>query len=430
MSLPSIRFHIPYQENQISHTKSTCSSYREHLQTVVHMRLRESSEASILLPDDADEWQKIVNISARFKHDSLKYIVVIGIGGSNLGTKAIYEALKTSSTVHMLFVDTISPISMTQIIDILKICEEHEVLINVISKSGSTTETAANFDVLYHALSPFMPNLVERIVYTTESGSALADFAKADGSAILTLSPIVGGRYSVFSSVGIFPLLLAGINVDALRNGAREMRNSCLNGTVDIALDAAVMAYLANQHGKTVYDSFIFHPMLEDFGKWFRQLLGESIGKEETRKGEKGRFGMIPTVSMGTQDLHSVAQCYFAGPDVLYTAFVSVKEDKWPAVSTHQSGFISGNSIAGKSLSSILSAIIEGTQETYAKRSMPFVHIRLEELSAYSIGALLQFSMLQVMYFAHLLDVNAFDQPHVELYKKEVKQLLTPYEES
>ncbi len=420
--LPTIRFIGPWSKSDAQALEPKLNLYRNDLRNVIELILHESKEASLLLPSDDAQLNHVVELAERFTNNQLKYILVIGIGGSNLGTKAIYEALKQKSTAQILFADSVSAQSITTIIDLLKQAHESEIVINVISKSGTTTETAANLDVIYHALSPFMPNITERIVYTTEENSALYNFAKSEGSAILPLSPFIGGRYSVFSAVGLFPLLLAGFDIHALRSGALTMRDSCLNGEVDIASESASMAYLANQSGVKVYDSFIFNAELESYGKWFRQLLGESIGKD-------GK-GMIPTVSIGSQDLHSVAQCYFALPNVLYTSFMYANESNWPVVSRHQSAFIAGNTIPGKSLSTIMTAILDGTQESYAKQGMSFADIRLQEINEYSLGALMQYAMLQVMYFAHLLDVNAFDQPHVELYKQEVKKLLTAYDES
>ena len=171
------------------------------------------------------------------------------------------------------------------------------------------------------------------------------------------------------------------------------------------------------KNDKIIHDTFLFEPDLEGFGKWYRQLTGESIGK-------MGK-GITPTVSVGTTDLHSVAQLYFDGPKDKFTTFVSVAD--------HGKDFIIKSKenidelvphISGKSFGKVLAAILTAVKATYQKQQLPFVSIELPELSEETLGALLQVKMMEMMYLGKLMGVNPFDNPGVEGYKEETRKLL------
>jgi len=239
------------------------------------------------------------------------------------------------------------------------------------------------------------------------------------GFTCLPIPQNVEGRYSVLSAAGILSLSLAGIDTHALREGASKMREICLSGNMEenIALISAGILYHRYQKGISIHNSFFFSPELESLGKWYRQLLAESIGKEEK--------GILPIVSIGSNDLHSVAQLYLGGPQNIFTTFVYAEDGtagvKVPAMPMF-SGLVPG--IAAKDFSEIGNAIYGGVLAAYKQRALPFVEIIFPEISAKTLGAYVQFKMIETMYLAHLLGVNAFNQPNVEEYKAETRGML------
>ena len=418
----------------VSGKLQTLESYTEKLRAVVENLDYEADEASLVLPSDTTISEQVRLVVERKKNDQLKYIVVVGIGGSNLGTYAIYQALFgvedafiADRLPKILFADTVSAALIQSLRTILEQAQSaEEIVVNIISKSGTTTETVANFELLHACLSEHFTDIDDRIVVTTDEGSRLWQMATEKHLDILTLPKRVGGRYSVFSAVGLFPLALTGIDTEALLEGARTMRGRCLSGgsTDNIAAISAVLQAVQAEAGLTVNNTFFFNPELEMLGKWYRQLMGESLGKEKNRGGVVGHRGITPIVSIGSTDLHSMVQLYFGGPRDKFTYFVSA-----PQVGTvrmPEAGYFPGlvAGIAGRSVAEIMSAIQQSVEITYGNHQLPYVEVALSEISEYVLGQYLQFRMLEMMYLAELLDVNAFDQPNVEDYKAEMRKLL------
>jgi len=393
-------------------------------------------ESSLNLVSDSSQMEEVKKVAHRVKTKNLKYIVVIGIGGSNLGTKAVYDALyghfdtlQPNRLPKILFSDTSDGewLARCSIFLQKEINSPDEVLIVCISKSGSTTESIANFEILFSVLKKKWNTLLQRCVIITDEGSKLALLASQKELHLLFIPKEVGGRYSVFSSVGLFPLSLVGIDCKELLEGARTMREQCLlvNGEKNPALQSALFQFLLNLEKRTISDMFLFAPCLESLGKWYRQLLAESIGKEFDRDGKVVHCGIMPTVSIGSTDLHSMGQLYLAGPRDKMTTFVSVGNDT-KSVSVPKKGVFNGlvDSIYGKTSTEIMSAILSGIKRTYQKKKIPFCEIILDDISPKSLGEFMQFKMMEVMFLGELLNVNAFDQPNVEEYKIETKRIL------
>ncbi len=170
---------------------------------------------------------------------------------------------------------------------------------------------------------------------------------------------------------------------------------------------------------------FLFAPCLESLGKWYRQLLAESIGKEFDRDGKVVHCGIMPTVSIGSTDLHSMGQLYLAGPNDKMTTFVSV-QNHTRSVSIPKKGVFNGlvEGIYGKTSTEIMNAILKGIKRTYQKKKIPFCEIVLDDISPKSLGEFMQFKMMEVMFLGELFNVNVFDQPNVESYKIETKRIL------
>ena len=394
----------------------------------------DDDRASINLPID----KEIKNLVNKLVLEKLKlnpkYIVVVGIGGSNLGTIAIQESVfgklhnQLKANVKILYVDTVDSDLVNSVMNILEpvLKSGGNIILNGVSKSGGTTETIANFEILVNLLKKYKKNYEQYVVITTGKNSKFWNLADEKGFSVLQIPKKVGGRYSVFSPVGLFPLGMIGININKLLKGAEEARRIGLNSFMknQSAISAAII-YSQFIKGKSIVDTFLFGTDFESLGKWYRQLMGESIGKEKDRKGKKVNLGITPTVSIGSTDLHSVAQLYLGGPKDKFTVFVSTRKDKNKInIPTMKEYSKLVDHIQGKSLKNIMDAIIGGTKRAYAKARLPFVDVILPDKCEQSIGQFLQFKMMEMMYLGVLLGVNPFDQPNVELYKIETKKLL------
>lgn len=367
---------------------------------------------------------------------SIKYVFVIGIGGSNLGTWAIYEALRglfestNKQYPKLLFVDTVSS---SQIKEVQEFIEqnvgEEEFLINIISKSGGTTETISNASVIVNKLrSRLGEEIVNRIIITTDEGSKLWKYANKASFHKLAIPKHVGGRYSVFSPAGLFPILAANLDYESLLKGAREESEKSFS--IDVSNNALVSAsiqYLLYKSGYSISNHFFFCPSLEKVGKWYRQLMGESIGKKQDLDGNEVRAGITPIVSIGSTDLHSMAQLYYGGPKDKITTIISVKDQEdGVAEYVPQNGWFSNivAGIEGKTFDEISNAILGGVIQAYKKNELPFMTIELEEINEYELGKFMQMKMFEIIYLAKLMNVNAFDQPSVEDYKEETRKIL------
>ncbi|MFH1821213.1 MAG: hypothetical protein ABH852_02055 [Methanobacteriota archaeon] len=364
-----------------------------------------------------------------------EYLIIVGIGGSNLGTIAVQEAVlgklynQLNPSTKILYADTVDTDLLNRIITLIDpvLKRKGNVILNVLSKSGTTTETIANFQILIDLLRRHGKDYKKYVVATSDRGSKLWNLALKEEFNVLEIPEKVVGRYSVFSPVGLFPLGLLGIKIENLLAGAKSMRDICLNedmGKNPAAMSAAVH-YFHYKSGKNISDLFLFSNDLESIGKWCRQLTAESLGKEFNNKGAKVNTGITPTVSIGSTDLHSIAQLYLGGPYDKITTFVSVENsNSHTNVSSLErySELVSG--IQGKSLANVMMAILEGTKEAFRKGERPFMEIRLPDKSEYSVGQFLQFKIMEAIYLGYFLDVNPFDQPNVESYKEETRKIL------
>jgi len=397
----------------------------------------ETPYASINLPGDVQQRA----IAKQLAQEKLRLrptvLVVVGIGGSNLGTLAVYEALRNLYDndkllpLKIYFADTVDSDAIGRLLDVLdrELRSGNKIIINVVSKSGRTTETIANFEILYELLCRHAGSAApDQVVVTTDEGSDLWHLAGDEKFARLAVPKHVGGRYSVFSAVGLFPLALCGIDVDELCAGAA--RGLDLSTSEDLfANPAALRAALLCAHyqrGIRIHDTFVFSVDLEGVGRWYRQLMGESIGKAHDRKGSEVHMGITPTVSVGSTDLHSVGQLYLGGPYDRLTTFVGVERNtNEPVVPDLPKYDKLVANIQGRTLASIMDAILAGVQRAYEGGKRPFMTMMLPGKSPWYIGQLLQVHMVEIMYLGCLLNVDPFDQPQVELYKRETREILS-----
>ncbi len=395
----------------------------------------EDDRCSVNLLDDEDMLNTVKDAIEEKLSLEPEYLIIIGIGGSNLGTLAVQEAVLgklynlMAPRIKVLYADTVDSDLIGSIIKIVKpvLRRNGNILLNVVSKSGITTETVANFRILLDLLKKHKKEYKDYVVATCDRDSELWSLAVKEGFTTLEIPLKVGGRYSVFSPVGLFPLGLLGVRIEELLRGARQMRGACIDTDLErnpAAITASIQ-FIHYKRGKNISDYFFFSSDLESMGKWCRQLIAESLGKEFDLDGRRVNVGITPTVSVGSTDLHSVAQLYLGGPHDKFITFISIRKSRLRPHVPRTNGYsdlVSG--MDGRSLDEILSAILEGTKEAFRKDKRPFIEISLPDKSEGSIGQFMQLKMIETMYLGHLLNVNPFDQPDVEKYKRETRRIL------
>lgn len=412
------------KQSEIDKTVKTLSPYLSELKTASQDGNYGTDEACLHLPFDESLRQQIAEMVQKKKSEHLREVMVVGIGGSILGSQAILKALRVSpparggvggggSSVAFSFFDTVDSHKIITAIETIKrlAAEERQVLVNIISKSGSTIEPHANGRVILETLKEVYPEWQKQVVITSELESKLSEWAKKQGIDTLSNPPKVGGRFSVLSAVGLFPAALAGLDIKALHHGACEIDFN------EAAVSAAII-YFNLKQGKTIHDLFLFDSDLENLGKWHRQLVGESLGKAGQ--------GITPLVSMGSVDLHSMAQLYLAGPKDKFTTFVTVERGEKVKIQPMDKDYDSiVPNVTNKTISDVMAAILSGTKEAYQKRELPFVSIDLEAATEKELGRFFQFKLVEVMCLAKLMGVDAFGQSSVEEYKVVTNRLLS-----
>ncbi len=409
----------------LSSLLETMAPYREHLASVAQRTDYLEPESSIQLPGNQELIKQLKEAAKRLHSPTLQYVIILGIGGSNLGTQAVYEAIAGSMNLlvdrlpKLLFLDTVTDEKMTAVTRVFEqLTHKGDFLAFVISKSGTTTETIANMEVLWASATEQLGDVRDRFVCITDEGSKLWNVAKENKLEVFSVPAQVGGRYSIFSAVGLLPLALAGVDTDELTVGARRalVDGTSADPSKNHSLVSACLTYIQMQAGRSIRNTFLFSPKLEALGKWERQLVAESLGKD-------GK-GIMPIISIGSTDLHSMAQLYWGGPDTTFTYLVSSFTGAVHAVPQRLAlpGLV--QHISGTSLEGIMQSIFGGVKAAYEKTARPYVEIDLEQADARELGYYLQFRMLETMYLGQFLDVNAFDQPAVELYKSATRDLL------
>lgn len=363
-------------------------------------------------------------------------MVLVGIGGSSLGTRAVHEALNGT-----LYNDQLPPctfycaetVDTDYLYDLLLVVEqelqkEHVVLIVIASKSGTTTETVVNATLFVELVRRYHPEDYHRYIVTiTDTGSALHALAQSHHFSTLEVAKQLGGRFSVFSPVGLFPLGMLDIPIDELISGAQQATKKALEPALTSNSAAASAAILAHHHahGINVHNMFLFSVELAGIGAWYRQLMGESIGKAFDRQGTRVETGIIPITSIGSTDLHSVGQLYLGGPRTIFTTFVTVAHPQATlAIPLEEPAHSLAPRLQERIVGAIMDAIVQGTTAAFASEKRPFSVHELPEISAVTVGQLLQELMFEMVYLGFLMNVNPFDQPQVELYKHETRKIL------
>jgi glucose-6-phosphate isomerase len=361
---------------------------------------------------DSDEFERIKTAAAKIREDS-DILISIGIGGSYLGARAVIELLGDDDATKILF--TGNSLSSIEVDKILRQLDGRDWSINVISKSGTTLEPAVTFRIFRDKLIESYGETANQRIYATTDANrgTLHDLAVKEGYERFIVPDDIGGRYSVLTAVGLLPIAVAGVDIDELMSGAREARGKSIS-------DATNYAGVRNalyERGYTVEILASFEPSFQQMAEWWKQLFGESEGKDKK--------GILPDSMTFTTDLHSLGQYVQDGKRQIFETFVnfakSPVEIAIPEAVDNGDGL---NYLSGKNLSFANQKAYEATALAHFEGGVPVVSIDIPEITPYEIGSFIYFMEMSAAISAYTLGVNPFNQPGVEAYKKHMFRLL------
>ncbi len=375
---------------------------------------------------DKDEFARIKDAAERIKANS-DILIVIGIGGSYLGARAAVEFVKGQNynetrkdTPAIYYVG--NSISSSYLSDIISICEGKDFSVNVISKSGTTTEPAIAFRIFREMLIEKYgkEEAAKRIFATTDKArGTLKSFADREGFETFVVPDDVGGRYSVLTAVGLLPIAVAGIDIDELMLGAAQARQELMSTSID---ENDCYKYVAIRNalydkGKSTEMYISYEPSFTMMNEWLKQLFGESEGKENK--------GLFPASAIFSTDLHSLGQYVQEGVRMMFETVVTFKKTKADIIIAEDAENVDGlNFLAGKTMDFVNEKAFLGTVLAHNDGLVPNIVIENDDMSAKSLGYLIYFFEKACAISGYVLGINPFDQPGVESYKKNMFALL------
>ena len=374
---------------------------------------------------DKKEFERIKKSAKKIKEDS-DILLVIGIGGSYLGARAVIEALHSSFSQmkdekpHIIFVgNNLSPDYVNDVIDVL---QGKDFSINVISKSGTTTEPAIAFRIFREILEGKygIKEARKRIYVTTDKKKgALKQLADAEGYESFVIPDDVGGRFSVLTAVGLLPIAVSGVNIDKLMEGARIAEDKYSDSSLEYnqCYQYAVARNLLYEKDKSIEMLVSYNPRMHYFIEWWKQLFGESEGKD-------GK-GLFPAGAEFTTDLHSLGQYIQEGRKILFETVIDIEKSNTDiTINMDEDNLDNLNYLYGKKLSYVNKMAMEGTIKAHSEGNVPNIVIHIDRLDEKTLGELIYFFEKACAMSAELLEVNPFNQPGVEKYKTNMFKLL------
>ncbi len=373
---------------------------------------------------DKEEYARIKSAAKRIQ-GMCDVLIVIGIGGSYLGARAAIELIKSQNynalkkdTPDIYFVgNTISP---TYLSEILSICEGRDICVNVISKSGTTTEPALAFRIFKKLVEDKYgkEEAKKRIFATTDKArGTLKELSDAEGYETFVVPDDVGGRYSVLTAVGLLPIAAAGCDVDAIMAGAQAAREAYKNDDLNDCEKYAAMRNILYRKGKSVEMLVSYEPCFGMMAEWFKQLFGESEGKDHK--------GIYPSSATFSTDLHSLGQFVQDGSRIMFETVVDVKNPKQDVFLEADPENLDGlNFLTNQNMSVVNRKAMEGTILAHTEGGVPNLIVRVDKLDEYNFGEMVYFFEKACALSGYMLGVNPFNQPGVESYKKNMFALL------
>ncbi len=352
--------------------------------------------------------------------------VVLGIGGSALGATALFNAFKhlyynelprkTRKYPRLYVIDNVDPERMNALFDVIDV---ENTVFNVITKSGSTSETMSQYLIITDILERKLgAKAKDNIIATTSASKGnLIKLAKEKGYTTFYIDEGVGGRFSVLSPVGLLPAAVIGIDIAKLLEGAREMDEKCKNAEVmqNPALVSAGLQYIAMKQGKNISVMMPYADSLKYFADWYAQLWAESLGKEVDKNGKLVNAGQTPVKALGVTDQHSQVQLYNEGPFDKVITFIEVKNFRSDVtIPNGCKEYPNVNFLCGHSLSELINNELFATRYNLTRRGRMNYTIEMDEINECNIGALIELLQLQTAYAGELLNIDAYNQPGVE----------------
>lgn len=377
--------------------------------------------------------------------DRFENILVLGIGGSALGGMALTEALlkpywnllseeQREGLPKIFFLDNIDPDTMTGLLDFLDL---KKTLVNVITKSGDTAETMSQFMIVKDRLEKELgDNYRYNVVATTDKRTGiLRQIAEQEGYKTFVVPDDVGGRFSVFSAVGLLPLALVGIDIDSIINGIKDMDLELKNTNIhdNIAAQNALIHYLLDtKKGKNISVMMPYSSRLKYISDWYVQLWAESLGKNKDKDGNDVHIGPTPVKALGATDQHSQIQLYNEGPNNKIINFIRVKEFDKTLEIPNIFEYTGIGYLGGKTINQLINAEADSTRVALTDYNRPTVTITIDKVDGYNLGQLLYMFEVQTAIAGELYNINTFNQPGVEQAKNYTYALMgrAGYEES
>src|SRR3989338_1651114 len=368
-------------------------------------------------PYDKQTIDRVKEVAMSVKAERIRTVVWIGIGGSGLGPKVIQEMFEGPDTVEFLVIDTIDPAMLATYMELI---DWKSTLLIIASKSGDTLEPMSVFFLCYEKLKEARGEKVaERVIAITDPLKGnLRSYCLDHGIQMLPIPSAVGGRYSIFTPVGLLPMALLGGDIESFVRGAKEMDTLCQNLALDenpAALLASVQYILDTKRGYPVRVIMPYSQRLGQIARWNQQLIAESLGKKETAN-------PIPLAAIGTQDQHSLLQQWMAGPRKQWHLFITEVEK--PRVIVPENLEKQWKEIAGKTFGQLLDACYEGTSRALTSAKRPHVTISLGRLDEAHLGQLFFLLLAEVVFLGKLYRIDPYGQPAVEVGKQITKDIL------
>jgi glucose-6-phosphate isomerase len=416
-NLHSIAAEHGLSETELNSEKDKIDGYLEK----VHARKQGFYE----IVDDEETLAKVQSFAdgARDKYD---HFVVLGIGGSSLGMICLQQSLTHLYKVPKIHVvDNIDPIMIKELEDVI---DPAKTLFIPITKSGGTPETLSLYFYFRKVCDDLGLDAAEHFAFVTDPEKGLlVEIAREDNIPTFDVPSNVGGRFSVLTPVGLLPAALIGLDIKELLNGARHQRDAFLSSNFqeNLAFQLATIQYQLNAKHKYLTVMMPYSQKLIRLSDWYRQLLAESIGKKQDNDGKVVHTGLTPVNALGATDQHSQAQLYNEGPNDKLFIFIDVEDFGADLeIPNLKPEAPQTNYLKNVSFKKLIHTEKQGTEQALSQNDRPSISIKLPEVNEYSLGELFMFFEASIAFLGEMYNINAFDQPGVELSKNLTKELL------
>lgn len=386
-------------------------------------KIAERKQGFYTIIDDQETVEKIKKF-AKDVENKYQHIIVFGIGGSSLGTICLQQSLThlfKEKKLHVI--DNIDPIMLKEMEDIIEL---EKSLFIIVTKSGGTPETLAEYFYIRKKYDEQGLDPKEHFVFITDPEKGLLrEIAREENIPAFDVPENVGGRFSVLTPVGLLPAALMELDIEALLNGARTQRDLFLSESENPAFELATIQYLLDQKGKQITVLMPYAQKLIRLADWYRQLLAESIGKKLDNNGNEVFSGLTPINALGVTDQHSQAQLYNEGPNDKFFIFVHVKDfgaDMEIPNLKPQSPSV--DFLQNVSFKKLMHTEQKGTEQALTKNDRPNITITLDSVCEKTLGELFMLFEASIAFLGEFYNIDAFDQPGVELSKNLTKELL------